>query len=376
MKKLNSYILKQIFVGFALVTFSLMAILWLTQSLRFVQLVTNKGLPLGLFIEMTSLLMPRLFALLSPIAMFSASLFVYNRMLSDRELVVMKSAGISPWKNALPATYFGIIMSFFGIYMVNLGIPQAEAAFSELEWQVKNDVSHLMFKEGQFTQVQYGLTVFITEHEKDGSMSGILLNDERNPASKTTITSEKGRVVYTEKGPRIILVNGIRQEINPGTKQFSSLAFDRYSVDFGGNNYQQEKEEGVREKNLFELLNARSDKTLTEKQADRYIVEGHKRLVNPFYNLLFVLLGCVGLIVGNFNRRGQSKIISLSILAMVIVQSLELVFENLAAKHISLLFLLYANLLLPLGICIYLLLFYNPAFLRRRKTAGELLYEQ
>lgn len=105
-----------------------------------------------------------------------------------------------------------------------------------------------MFKEGQFTQVQYGLTVFITEHEKDGSMSGILLNDERNPKSKTTITSEKGRVVYTEKGPRIILVNGIRQEINPGTKQFSSLAFDRYSVDFGGNNYQQEKEEGVREK--------------------------------------------------------------------------------------------------------------------------------
>ncbi len=376
MKKLNSYILKQIFVGFALVTFSLMAILWLTQSLRFVQLVTNKGLPLGLFIQMTSLLMPRLFALLSPIAMFSASLFVYNRMLSDRELVVMKSAGISPWKNALPATYFGIIMSFFGIYMVNLGIPQAEAAFSELEWKVKNDVSHLMFKEGQFTQVQYGLTVFITEHEKDGSMSGILLNDERNPESKTTITSEKGRVVHTEKGPRIILVNGIRQEINPGTKQFSSLAFDRYSVDFGGNNYQQEKEEGVREKNLFELLNARNDKNLTEKQADRYIVEGHKRLVNPFYNLLFVLLGCVGLIVGNFNRRGQSKIISLSILAMIIVQSLELVFENLAAKHISLLFLLYANLLLPLGICIYLLLFYNPAFLRRRKTAGELLYEQ
>ena len=376
MKKLNSYILKQIFVGFALVTFSLMAILWLTQSLRFVQLVTNKGLPLGLFIQMTSLLMPRLFALLSPIAMFSASLFVYNRMLSDRELVVMKSAGISPWKNALPATYFGIIMSFFGIYMVNLGIPQAEAAFSELEWKVKNDVSHLMFKEWQFTQVQYGLTVFITEHEKDGSMSGILLNDERNPKSKTTITSEKGRVVYTEKGPRIILVNGIRQEINPGTKQFSSLAFDRYSVDFGGNNYQQEKEEGVREKNLFELLNARSDKTLTEKQADRYIVEGHKRLVNPFYNLLFVLLGCVGLIVGNFNRRGQSKIISLSILAKIIVLSLDLVFENLAAKHISLLFLLYANLLLPLGICIYLLLFYNPAFLRRRKTAGELLYEQ
>ena len=51
MKKLNVYIAKQIFVGFLLVTFSLLSILWLTQSLRFVELITNKGLPLSLFIE-------------------------------------------------------------------------------------------------------------------------------------------------------------------------------------------------------------------------------------------------------------------------------------------------------------------------------------
>ena len=105
MKKLNVYIAKQIFVGFLLVTFSLLSILWLTQSLRFVELITNKGLPLSLFIEMTSLLMPRLYIILSPIALFVAVLFVYNRMLSDRELVVMKSAGISPWQNAKPALW-------------------------------------------------------------------------------------------------------------------------------------------------------------------------------------------------------------------------------------------------------------------------------
>lgn len=88
-----------------------MSILWLTQSLRFVELVTNKGLPLSLFIKMTSCLMPRLFSLLSPISVFVAVLFVYNRMLSDRELVVMQSAGISPWQNARPAIYFGLAMS-------------------------------------------------------------------------------------------------------------------------------------------------------------------------------------------------------------------------------------------------------------------------
>ncbi len=376
MKKLNLYIIKQLFTGFALVTFSLMAILWLTQSLRFVQLVTNKGLPLGLFVQMTSLLMPRLFSLLSPIAMFAAVLFVYNRMLSDRELVVMKAAGISPWRNAVPAIYFGISMTILGLYVNIWGIPQAEAAFSELEWKVKNDVSHLMFREGQFTEVQPNLTVFIAAHEKDGSMSGLMLNDERNPKVKTTITAEKGRVVYTDKGPRIILIRGIRQEINRNTLQFSSLSFKRYSVDFGQTKNQREKSEGVREKSLSELLNADKDTSLTPAQSNRYRVEGNKRLLNPFYNLIFALLGCTGLLIGNFNRRGQTKIISFSILAMILIQTSQLTLENLAVKHINLLFMLYVNLLVPLIICIYLLLFYNPAVFRRPRSSGEQLYEQ
>ena len=55
-----------------LVAFSLLAMLWLTQSLRFVEMVTDKGLPVYLFVEMTSLLMPRVFSILSPIALFVA----------------------------------------------------------------------------------------------------------------------------------------------------------------------------------------------------------------------------------------------------------------------------------------------------------------
>lgn len=368
MKKLNKYIVKQIMVGFLLVTFSLMSIIWLTQSLRFVELVTNKGLPVFLFVKMTSLLMPRIFVILAPIALFVATLFVYNRMLSDRELVVMKAAGISPWANAKPAIYVGLFMSFFNIYVNNVVIPAAEKAFNELEWEVKNDVSHLMFREGEFTTVDYFLTVFIQTHEKDGSVTGILVNDERKQGLKVTLSGERGRIVYTKKGPRLILINGVRQEINRTNGQFSSLSFDRYSVDFGGQTQTKEKETGAREKTLWELFNARSDTSLTPAEVNRYIVEGNKRLLTPMYNLIFALMACTGLLVGNFNRRGQTKIITTSIVAMVAVQAGDLIFGNLAQKHLYLLPLLYMNFLIPLLTCIYLLLFYNPAhFIRRKK---------
>ena len=366
MKKLNTYIAKQILVGFLLVSFSLMSIIWLTQSLRFVDLITNKGIAMSTFVELTSLLMPRIFSILSPISLFAAVLFVYNRMLSDRELVVMKAAGISPWQNAKPALIIGLIMCLFNIYVINWGIPVAENQFNELQWQVKNDVSHLMFREGEFTALQPNLTVFITTHEPDGSVSGILINDERNPKNKSTVSAEHGRIVYTDKGPRIILVNGSRQEVNRETHQFTSVTFDRYSVDFGAKETKARKEAGVREKTMYELLTARSNTELTPKEVNRWIVEGNKRITTPFLNVVFALLACTGLLVGNFNRRGQVKIVSMSVSAMVLIQALDLAFGNLAAKHLSLLPLVYLNLLVPFGLCLYLLRFYHPAFFRKK----------
>ena len=372
MKKLNIYITKQILIGFLLVSFSLLSILWLTQSLRFVSLITNKGLPIGTFIEMTSLLMPRLFVILSPICLFIAVLFVYNRMLTDRELVVIQAAGISPWQNCKSALFMGIVMSFVIVYIQNFGIPTAEKKFNEIEWQIKNNVSHLMFREGEFTELQAGLTVFITSHNKDGSISGILINDERKPQLKTTLTSEYGRIVYTDKGPRIILINGSRQEINKQKNQFTSLAFDRYSVDFGLTGKKKDKDTSARERTFSELINAKNDSRLNDKDKRKYVVEGHKRILTPLYNILFALLGCTGLLVGSFNRRGQSRIISISIISMVLIQALDLSFTNMAAKNLHLLPLIYINLFLPLIICLYFLRFYTPwTFKRHKKIPKE-----
>ena len=367
MKKLNLYIAKQIVVGFLLVAFCLMSIIWLTQSLRFIELITNKGISLSIFIKMTSLLMPRIFTILAPISLFAAVLFVYNRMLSDRELSVMKAAGISPWENAKPALFIGVIIFFFNIYIMNIGIPVAENAFKDLEWQVKNDVSQLMFREGEFTTIQPNLTLFITSHEHNGSVGGVLINDDRDPQTRSTISAELGRIVHTEKGPRIILVHGNRQELNRKTNQFSSVSFDRYSVDFGAKESKARKAAGVREKTLKELLSALNNKSLSPEDARRWFVEGNKRFTTPFLNLVYALIACTGLLVGNFNRRGQIKLISYSVGGMVLIQALDLALGNMAAKKLYWLILMYINLITPCFICLWMLFFYSPTIFHKRK---------
>ena len=365
MKILTRYISKQVFIGFLLISFSLLTMLWLTQSLKFVEMVTRQGLPVYLFAEMTSLLMPRIFNVLSPIAIFVAVLFVYNRLTADRELVAMQSAGISPWQNAKGALVVGVLLVFFNVYVMNWGIPWAEQRFRTLEWQVKNNLTHLIFREGEFTTVKSGIVIFIDKHEEDGSVSGIFVSDETKPDVKVTLTAEKGRLLQTDKGSRILFINGVRQEVNKKTFEFNTLVFSRYSAEFNNLDSHQKKNASVREKTFWELLHAAQNSNLTPQEVRKDLVEAHRRIVAPMYNLLFALMACVGLLVGLFNRRGQAKIISCEVLGMIVVSGGDLVWTNLAGRSLYVLPMLYINCILPLCICLYLLWFYNPFYWHR-----------
>lgn len=368
MKKLDVYIAKQIVTGFLLVALSLMSMLWLTQSLKFVEMVTDKGLPVYLFVEMTSLLMPRVFSILSPIALFVAVMFVYNRLIMDSELVVMKAVGISSVVIARAAIGIGIVLALFNIFVLNFGIPVAENKFRDLEFEVKNSFSKMMLREGAFTNFKDTTTVFIDKFLDDGTVRGIIVSDNRNWAEKVVTVAESGRLEYTDKGPKIMLQHGTRQVLNRKNGQFISTVFDVSSVDFGDVSVTKKKDKSVREWGISELFDEAAKPETPDNVAKAYKAEAHRRILAPLYNLIFALLACTGLLVANFNRRGQGKVITISILAMIVVQVLDMTFANMARKYDWVVFLMYFNCFLPLLITVALLV-YPPVF--RKPHAKE-----
>ena len=67
------------------VTVGLTLAIWLSQSLRFVDLIVNKGLPVVTFLYLALLLLPRFLTIVLPIALFCATLFTYNKLMNDSE---------------------------------------------------------------------------------------------------------------------------------------------------------------------------------------------------------------------------------------------------------------------------------------------------
>ena len=95
MKIIDKYIFRQTLVGYLTILISLTVLIWLTQSLRMVDMIVTKGVSVGIFLEMTLLVLPNFLQILSPLALFGVALFVFIRMQSDKELIVLKAVGMN-----------------------------------------------------------------------------------------------------------------------------------------------------------------------------------------------------------------------------------------------------------------------------------------
>ena len=94
MRKLFFYLLRQTLGPFLLFTLLLTLVVWMTQSLRLLDLVINGGQSASTFAYLTLLMVPNLLVIIVPIALFGAALYTLNRLNTESELVVMWSAGV------------------------------------------------------------------------------------------------------------------------------------------------------------------------------------------------------------------------------------------------------------------------------------------
>ncbi|MGE4281253.1 MAG: LPS export ABC transporter permease LptF [Magnetospirillum sp.] len=371
MMGITRYILRQLAVGMVFVSAALACVLWLTQSLRLIEMIVTQGISVGTFLLLTGMLMPSFLVVIIPIALFAVILFTYNKLNSDRELVVLRSAGLSNWALARPALILAGIATIVAYALSLWVIPLTVQSFRELQWSIRNDISNILLQEGSFNKFGNGLTIYLRARNGDGELLGILVHDRRNPDKPVTLMAEKGAMVFTDQGPRILMINGNRQQLPNGTGQLSVLNFDSYTVDL--NTAQGDtgpRFRDARERSMVELFNANRAE-LGDTDYRRAKVEFHQRLTSPLYCLGFALIALVSLLTASFDRRGQTVTILTAIGLMVATQAAALGLANLASANPAFLVSLYILAAVPLVLGVWGLTRPPRANLFRRRFSAQ-----
>jgi len=336
--------------------------------------LVNRGLPLADFVGLVGMLLPAFLLIVLPVAIFISTLFVYNKLIGDNELVVMRAAGFSAMGLARPVLVCGGLVAMI-VYFISLYLmPIAYREFKDRQFALRHDLAALVLREGTFQKVQRGVTLYIRERARDGALEGILLHDQRNPDVPVTLMAERGAYVVTDSGPRVVLVEGNRHERDKKTGAIRQVSFGSYTLELGQGNEglsrgSRTKEERFVHELLFqppipqEKLETLNDFDLSRLREQRQglIADGHQRLLAPLGPLVFPLVALAALLSGEHNRRGQSRRVIAASLIIVCIQAGMLGFTNLAAKVPLALAGMYLVTLLPLVGSLYVLKT-NPRF--------------
>lgn len=366
--RLDRYMFRQLAVALIAVTGGLTALVWLIQSLRFVELVVNHGLSLVVFVELTGLLIPSFISVILPITTFVVVQFIYHRLAGDREITVMRAAGLSPFALSRPALVLALLATMFG-YALTLGIvPASLASFRQFQWEIRNRVVAFLLQEGVFTQISENLTVYVRSRDPDGTLRGILVDDGRDKTAHATILAESGQLAEGPNGPRVVLVNGSRQEIDHQTGRLNVLTFGENEVDLTDNQGAGgERLLDMSEVSLAELLHPHP---ANPREVPKWIAEGHKRLAAPLTTISYALVGLLSVLTGTFRRHGSYVRPLVSVAAMVALLAIGLAIDNLAARDNRMLPLMWLHAIVPGLICGWLLL--GPSLLPSRRPAPQL----
>lgn len=305
MSLLTRYIGRQLlFTALSVITV-LTCVVWLAQSIKFVELVANKGVSLQHFLELIFFLLPNLIIIVIPIAVLTAVLFIYNKLITDHELIVLQSSGFSRWQLAKPALlvalFFTAIMYGFNLYV----LPISSQNFRDLEHAIKNAKSIHVLRAGQFNSVgKY--TVYLREKLSNNDFMGALIYDMKEPDNPVTHMAEYGTIMDDGDSSRLFLVNGNTQRKDPKTGKINVLYFDQYTLETAGSKKDRVRKIKPHELFLSELLEP-DPEVIKGAKLNFYYSEAHQRIISPFYCVVFTIFALSMLILTPYNRRGRSK---------------------------------------------------------------------
>ena len=304
MKNYSKYIITRVVAPLAFVALGFTGLAWLTQSLRFVDLIINRGLGVGMFVYLSSLLLPSLISVVLPVALFAAVIFVFNRMTWDSEKIILSNAGLSRWQIIRPIVHLSLIVMLIGYSIAFYVMPASYRKFKDMQTFIRDNYASVLLQEGVFNTMIEGLTVYIRSRDDGSLLKGILVHDSRNPKAPVTMMAEEGQLLNTPSGAQFLLVNGNRQEMNIEQQQVSILHFDRYAVELSMfNSPIANRVREAEERFLPELLFP--EPNIMPSLKARLSVELHNRILWSFSALVSGILAASAFLGGQYNRRGQ-----------------------------------------------------------------------
>ena len=371
MNTISAYVFRQALGPLLAILGALAAIAILTQGLNQLDIIVTNRRAGFAFAWVTILALPQLISLILPMAVFIAVIYAFNRMHSESEIAVLYGAGVSRNRLARPIIQLATIAAVAHL-VINLVVqPWAFEERRKVFYDLRTDIASSLIEEGSFTYPADGLTLYARSRGGGGELRDLLINDGRTEPG-ITYTARAGAIVTVDGAPAIVMRDGqVQQQTEEGSVDV--LDFDRYVLKFDG-----VFEEPdlfflkASDRTLFDLVFPDRTSHYDQRNVNEFLAEAHSRLAAPLLNIALALVALVGVLMGEFSRRGYGRRIMWASISALVIRLASLVIGAAAADDPQLNALQYV---LPIAVIIFasLLLGGKTARKKRREMGPSVL---
>ncbi len=299
--RIHRYLLKEtalpMLLGLVVFTF----VLLLGRLLKLVELVINKGIPLLDIVQLFLSILPTFLVLTIPLAFLLGVMLGFGRLSADREILALKSSGVSLYQMARPILLLSLPACLLTAAMTLYLRPASETFFRQQLFDIAASRASIGLQAQVFNDDFDDLVLYANRiDDRTGVMQQVFISDERNSSAPAIIMAEKGLLVSDSRNQKLLLrlEHGTmhRQPQDNGNSTdkdtYQILRFASYDVNLDleqQTTANKQRRRKNKELDLAELQNAINTAS-AEKRQD-LLAELHTRLVLPAAPLLFALLG-------------------------------------------------------------------------------------
>jgi lipopolysaccharide export system permease protein len=357
MGSIDKYIFRTTLGSFALVLISLTGVIWITQALRDIDLMTSQGQTILTFLGVTSLVIPSLLSIIAPIALMIAVSHTLNKLATDSEIIVINAAGMSPFRLFRPFLYATCVVAAMVTFLSASMAPDGLRRIKQWNADITADVLTNILQPGRFAQLEQNLTIRIRERKPGGLLGGVFVDDRRDPKERVSIYADHGTVLKNDSGSFLILEDGNLERLEADKTDPAMVAFGRYAFDMSKfSNHDQNVALGIRERYFWELLSPDENDAIYKQLPGQFRAELHDRFMSPIYPFAFAALTFAFLGTPRTTRQSRNFSIGGSILAVFGVRMIGFACTVMAVKSAWAPLVQYLTLFAAIGVGVWIII--------------------
>ena len=291
MKLIERYILRRATLMFVATLAPLLGIVWVTQALTSINLVTDSGQSIFAFLKLATLILPSVIPIILPFALVIGVAQTLTVMNADSELTVLNSAGSSRMTIIRPVMILAVALSVVSFAVDNFVEPYSRMAVRKMIATAHADMLSSVVQENTFRKITDGLYVQVAERRGGGVLHGLFVADTRDPRFELVYYAREGAV--DEVSSALVMKDGeVHRKVPDGN--VSIIKFDSYAFDLtdltqsaGTANIR------AKDRDLAFLFNPDPEDAQVKRNPLAFTAELHRRFTEWLFPAVFGLIALV-----------------------------------------------------------------------------------